>query len=525
MAGFAAAPEPRDQIVLFSQKLDEVIPADHRVRLLEDILGRIDWSEWEACYNLHLGQPPIPPRVLASAILYGILNRILSSRLLEEALVVRNDFRWLAEGRTIDHTTICTFRRSNSKDLKRLFVQIGLIARELGYLSLESLGFDGTRMRANNRRSGTRTPAELRAAEKELFKQQFEESEAKTAAADASDDEQMGSQSRCRLPKDLAEAKLRQKKIAAALAELEQCEKEPARIPITDPESRVTPNKDGGFAPNYTPHATVDIDSGLVVSADVIAHTDEDKHMLAAIDDVKESFGLEHDPKEMLADGMMCTGENLAACEERGIDFYSPISLGSEDNPAEREDPSQPVAPEDWDRLPTRTSKHKDGTRTSKLDKNAFVYDEENDCYWCPSGKRLNYERQTTEMANGRRRVRYRYRSEASDCAGCPLRDRCLGAKSKTRQVIHEQHEAKRRAHAKKMKQADAKEKYARRRHPGERPFAVIKAKYGARQFGSRGLSRVRNEWLWLVSAFNLDRLLSLISSSGLDPPVRIATS
>ena len=524
MAGFAAAPERRDQIVLFPQRLDEVIPADHRVRLLDEILEQIDWSEWEACYNLHIGQPPIPPRVVASAILYGILNRILSSRLLEEALVVRNDFRWLVEGRTIDHTTICTFRRSHKEDLKRLFVQIGLVARELGHLSLESLGFDGTRMRANNRRSGTRTPAALRTAQKEL-KEQFAELEAKAAAADASDDEQMGSQSRCRLQEELAEAKLRHKKIAAALAELEQSEKEPARLPITDPESRVTPNKDGGFAPNYTPHATVDIDSGLIVSADVIAHTDEDKHMLAAIDDVKDSFGLADDPKEMLADGMMCTGENLAACEERGIDFYSPIKLGSEDNPAEREDPSQPVAPQDWDRLPTTTTKHKNGGKTTQLNKDAFVYDEENDCYWCPSGKRLNHQHQTSEMANGRRRIRYRYRSEVSDCAGCPLRERCLSAKSKTRHISHGQHEAKRRAHAKKMKQADAKEKYARRRHPGERPFAVIKTKFGARQFSTRGLSRVRQEWLWLVSAFNLDRLMSLVRTTGLDPPARLKTS
>ena len=68
------------------------------------------------------------------------------------------------------------------------------------------------------------------------------------------------------------------------------------------------------------------------------------------------------------------------------------------------------------------------------------------------------------------------------------------------------------------MKTDDAKKKYARRRHPGERPFAVIKQHFGARQFLTRGLERVKQEWLWLTTAFNLKQLVGLIRS-GTDPP------
>jgi hypothetical protein len=64
----------------------------------------------------------------------------------------------------------------------------------------------------------------------------------------------------------------------------------PKRVPPTDPESRVMPNKDGGFAPNDTLLATVDASSGLIVSADMIAATNEDKHAPAAIEDVQEQF-------------------------------------------------------------------------------------------------------------------------------------------------------------------------------------------------------------------------------------------
>ena len=355
MAHFANPPLSRDQLVLFPERLDQAIPADHSVRLIDDILGKLDWSHWEQQYHGRIGQPPIHPRVLAGVILYGLLCRIRSSRSLEEALTVRIDFRWLVEGRTIDHTAISEFRRKNPDALKNLFVQIALVARDLGHLPLATLAFDGTRMRANNRKTGTRTPEELRKAKEEL-EAKFTELEAKTAEADTCDDEQLGTNCGLELREELADVERRRKQVDAALAEINRLEDEgekvPARIPITDPESRVTPNKEGGFAPNYTPHATVDAESGMIVSAGVISNTDEDKHMLSAVQDVKESFGLDEVPGEMLADGMMSTGDNLAKCEAAGIDLYSPIKLGSgEDNPAVRPDPSAPVAQEDLARL------------------------------------------------------------------------------------------------------------------------------------------------------------------------------
>lgn len=522
MADFAAAPLGRDQLVLFPEKLDQVIPPDHSVRLVDDVLSRIDWSKWEALYHRKRGQPPIHPRVIAGAILYGILNRIRTSRALEEALLVRNDFRWLVEGRSIDHTTISKFRQKNSAALKDLFVQIALVARDLGHLPLATLGFDGTRMRANNRKTGTRTPEELRRAKEEL-QRKFEELEAKTAAADVADEEHLGQSNAHALVAELADVQRRRDQVDAALAEIERLtddgQKVPARLPITDPQSRVMPNKEGGFAPNYTPTAAVDVDSGIIVSADVIANSDEDKHMLCAVADVTESFDLEQAPGEMLADGMMSTGENLAACEEAGIDLYSPIKIGSgPDNPAIREDLSEPVPEADLDRLPTTTTKHQDGTKTTKFNKEAFVYDTERNSYWCAAGKELPYVHKTSETENGRKRIRYRYKSDASDCGGCPLAARCLGKKSKTRQIGHEQHEALRLAHAEKMSTEAAQEKYSRRRHPGERPFAMIKGHFGVRQFLTRGKCRVTAEWLWLCGAFNLHRLLGLITS-GTDPP------
>jgi hypothetical protein len=186
--------------------------------------------------------------VLASVLLYGLLRRIRSSRALEEALLVRLDFIWLVEGRTLDHTTLSEFRRTRGEELKQLFVQVCLVAQRLGRLPLQELGFDGTRLRANNRRSGTRTPAELRAVQQELAAK-FAELEAQVAAEDQRNEESFGSGSPHALSAELADVTRRRAAVEAALAELARLkaagETAPKRLPPTDPESRLMPTKTG----------------------------------------------------------------------------------------------------------------------------------------------------------------------------------------------------------------------------------------------------------------------------------------
>mgnify|MGYP003974175437 CR=1 FL=1 len=57
----------REQMVLFPTKLDEAVPRDHEVRLFDEILRKIDWSDWEERYPNRRGRPPIHPRIMARA--------------------------------------------------------------------------------------------------------------------------------------------------------------------------------------------------------------------------------------------------------------------------------------------------------------------------------------------------------------------------------------------------------------------------------------------------------------------------
>jgi transposase len=513
--GWSEAPENREQMALFPHCLDEAIGKEHVVRFLDAILSEINWSSWETEYHGRLGQPAIHPRVIASVLLYGLLTRIRSSRALEEALQIRLDFRWLVSGRSIDHTTICQFRKRHEDDLRDLFVQVGLLARNMHLAKLDRLAFDGTRIRANNRRSGTRTPSELRQEAAEL-EEKFAQFEREAQQMDAGDEQRMGAGGTEDLPSELRDAQQRRSRISAALEELNRAreagEKLPPRLPLTDPNSRVMPNKEGGFAPNYTPTATVDVASGLIVNADVLPVVNEASHLIAALDQVQEDFELPRPAEGVLADGLMSTGANLAALEERGITLYSPCKIPDPaTNPALREDLTQPVAEADWDRLPT-TEVTVRGQKATVLDKSAFGYDADRDCYWCPAGKTLNYKHSTSESTGSGQRVRDRYFAEVETCQACPLRDRCVHpANKKSRQINREQYEAHRERHAKRMATPEAQQIYNQRRHAGERPFATIKQRFGLRQFLTRGLKRVQAEWHLAATAFNIHRMYHLL--------------
>ncbi len=150
MSGWNQAPSPRDQILLFRETLGDRIPENHTSRLFAEILDGLDWSSWEQHYVLVAGQPPIHPKVMAGAILYGLTHGLRSSRCLEWDCGNAIDFLWLVEGRTIDHSKFCDFRTKFQRELEYLFRQIGRVAMHLGLIRLNQVALDGTRGRANS---------------------------------------------------------------------------------------------------------------------------------------------------------------------------------------------------------------------------------------------------------------------------------------------------------------------------------------------------------------------------------------
>jgi transposase len=273
---------------LFAETLDEVVAADHTIRRLEAILLGLDWGPWEARYDGYRGQPPLHPRLVTGAILYGPLRKVRSSRDLEAATKERLDFRWFLEGRTIDHATFAGFRTRFGSELKDLFGQIARVICKTHDEALVELVIDGTRVRANSDRHGARTAQWL---EQQVARcvQELNQRLARLGQADDQPIPADEESERLRMEVARLPAQVTQYEQALAQARIRDAAKQakdgkgalPVRVAVTDPDSMIVPNKEGGFAPNYTP--TVAVATGMIVSADVLNGSDESTAVLPAL--------------------------------------------------------------------------------------------------------------------------------------------------------------------------------------------------------------------------------------------------
>ncbi len=507
MAGWAEAPTRRQQLVLFPTTLDERIPLDHSVRLLVEILDSVSWAEWERHYCLVEGQPPIHPKIVAGALLYGLTLGIRSSRRLEYMCGHSIDFMWLTEGRVIDHSTFCDFRARFEPELKDLFRRINLIAMRMGLIRLNQVALEGTRAKANSSRHKTASAKTLEQRLAELDAQ-IEEMFAQIKQNDQVD--LFGDRcSTTSLPRDLSNMQRRQESLRKALKAANKVDgkrrkrtdapKKAAKVPVADAEATILPNKEGGHAPNFNPVAAVDGHRGFIVDTDVISGTPEAETVIPTVERIEVSLGAA--PKQLLADTAFATGQNLADLKNHGVEAYMPVERArlQKDNPALRSDPRQPVPQADWLKLPRNP-------QSKKLDRAGFVYDASKDCHYCPMGHRMNPAGTVTDRKQCGDSIYRIYR--CTDCHGCPLASECLGKGAKTRTVSRDQHEPLREALAERMRSDAGRKTYARRAWMAETPNAVIKACLGLRQFLMRGMDGVRTEWLWACTAFNLQKLV-----------------
>jgi len=370
---------------------------------------------------------------VAGAILYGLLKGIRSTRGLEEATRSRVDFMWLLEMRTIDHSTFAAFRLEFGRELKELNRGISRILRRAAGDPLVALVIDGTRLRANSSRTGTLTAGTLQkriaACEERLnglldrLEAEEEEGESLEAA------EAPGLQSaiarldekRAQLYRALKAAETRD----AAKKEKYGAKATPARVPVTDPEAMVLPNKDGGFAPNWTATVAVDANRGAILEAEVVEGADECSAVRPAVEAAEAIAGAK--PSAALADGNFASGANLEYLKENGVEAYMPTGLDMRpSNPANRPNPTEPVAEDQLHRLPRSAG---------QFSQAALIYNEPEDCYYCPAGKPLKPAATLHQRKDGASYRTY----HCPGAAGCPLAKQCIKKKARRRTVLRDQ--------------------------------------------------------------------------------------
>jgi transposase len=441
----------RDTGFLLPPSVDEWLPERHLARFVVEVIDRLDLRAMAGSYR-GSGSASYHPAVLLGLLVYGYATGVFSSRKLERATYDSVAFRFIAANEHPDHDTIAAFRRRFLNEIKKLFVEVLLLAREMGVLNLGTVALDGTKIHANASRHSALSYEHANKIEAQL-KAEVADLLGKAEAADQADvpDGMSIPEELARREKRLAEiakakaviearAKERhardlaeyEAKIAAREAKMKATGKKPGGKPpappaegplpgdqvnLTDEDSRIMPAAGGGFEQCYNAQAAVAAGSLLVVAGDVV-QAPNDKQQLEPIvdqlDDLPEELG---DVDTLLADSGYFSEANVNACAEAGIDPLIAMGRQSHHQPLAERFASAP--PEPVDPTPVEAMAHKLKT---------------------PDGKKL----------------------------------------------------------------------YALRKQTPEPVFGIIKSVLGFRQFSLRGLENVKGEWSLVTMAWNMKRMFAL---------------
>lgn len=471
-------PIDRSQMVFRDVDVSRLIDDDHPARAIWEFVGRMDLQRfYEGIKALEgvAGREPWDPRLLISLWVYSYSRGIGSAREVSRRCQYDPAFQWLTGMQEINYHTLSDFRVGYGAALDELFVQaLGLLSAE-GLITLDRVMQDGTKIRAlagsDSFRREKRVREHLAAAREQV--------------------QAMGDPAQDVTPRQRAArqraARERQGRMEQAMSELEKVRqtktgaesREQARVSLTDPESRIMKESNGGCGPSYNVQVSTDAAAGIIVGVGVSQSSSDYGELVDGVQRVEQNLG--HKPEQVVVDGGFTSRENILEMEHRDVDLigslddYSAQSAGQ----MKRRGVNEAFYPQ------------------------AFTYDGQRDEFRCPAGQALRYESQEKRVGV----THYRYRGAWATCRGCPHKGECCPGNAGTGRSITRAVEAPAvQAFLDKMRTTAAKAAYRLRGAVAEFPNCWIKAKLGLRQFHVRGLEKVRRESVWACLTHNIQQ-------------------
>jgi transposase len=337
-----------------SVRLGDCLPPEHLARFVVDIVAQLDLKSLYARYG-NRGGAPYAPEILLGLLFYAYATGVFSSRKIEQATKETAAFRYLAGNLSPDHDTIASFRKQFLHELQDLFVQILLLAQEMGLLEMGNISLDGTKIHADASKSKAVSYQRLREIQLLL------EAEVLELFALAEQADRSATPEGMDLPHEIARREERLKRLAEAKAVLEaraaerhafeQAEyeaklrerqekqdktgkpprgkppspptpgpKDSDQYNFTDPESRIMKNSQNqGFDQHYNAQVAVDQDALLVVGYSLSNHTNDQQEVAPTLASLPEEIGTPH---AAALDTGYFSQANIEALEVAGIAPY-----------------------------------------------------------------------------------------------------------------------------------------------------------------------------------------------------------
>ena len=496
MTGVECKPYIIDTGYLFPPSLTDFLGTEDEVHVFREVTEHLDISHLDSDFN-GMGQHPYHPLMLLRLLMWGMANRVVSTRRIEVLTHRDVSYIYLAGGQRPDYRTLARFRRRNTKEIKRLFKQTVLFCARLGMVNLGHLSLDGTKLKANTSKHKAMSYGRMKEEEKRL-EREIEELMQQAEAVDSEEDKLFGKDNNgYNLPDELQRREERLNKIRGLREELEQEKREEQHLkegqtPViknkeqrsfADRKARMMLMKKGEFDYAYNAQACTDEGHGVIVAADLSNEASDMGHLPGMVEEVRELrqelVKSEAETTEMSTDSGYFSAENIKT-EGDGIELL--IASGREKKEEEKE--------------------FKDN-RVYSLTR--FCYDKEEDVWRCPEGRLLRRE---TVQTDGR------YRYVCADCAGCKLRPHCLKPGEDRRTLVVEESQLLLGEMRARLKKPEKQAIYRKRKWVAEQPIGQIKEGMGFRGVTVRGDDYARGQWLFVCAVHNVMKAVRFVVDS-----------
>lgn len=457
--------ECRYQATLFPPSLDELVGADHPVRVIDAFVDSLDLAAlgFTKVVAEATGRPPYQPGDLLKLYLYGYLNQVRSSRRLAREAERNIEVLWLIRRLLPCFKTIADFRKDHPQAIIgvcRAFVRFG---REQSLYGGEVLAIDGSKIEAAASRKSVITPKSLEKRMAAIDRKIAEY----LAAMDEADREEEPTATPA--PEAVASAlkvlreqreKVRQQAEELAAAGLRQ-------LVVSEPEAKLMRTARHGHQVAYNAQSVVDAKHGLIAAFDLSNEGNDAQQLYPMAVAGKEAVGVER--VTVVADTGYSNGEHGALCEQAGITAVVPRSATV--NPKGK-------------RYFTRE---------------AFTYDRQRDSWRCPAGATLTCRK----VSQTQRKKEY----WTDACDGCALKAQCTGAAKRV--IVRHFHEDAREAMHRRATGDPLWMKL--RRELAEHPFGTLKWLMGRARFLVRGRLKAKAELALGVLGYNLKRVIAIL--------------
>ncbi len=503
--------------VLLPPSLEELIPEDHLVGVVNQMVNRIDIGPLLMKYKGG-GTSSYHPRMMLKVLVYAYTEKVYSSRRIAKGLRENVNFMWISGGNKPDFRTINMFRGETMKAaVREVFVSVLELLVEGGYVKMENYFVDGTKMEANANphkvvwaKKTEKYKSRLRQQIMDLLDEIEKVNEAEEEAYGDEDLEELGGKGGINAEKlqrkvDELNQRLKEqpenKQLKKAvktlekkhLPRLEKYEKQEQVLggrnsySKTDPDASCFRMKEDRAAEKPLPRPAYNVQIGtegqFIVGYSIHQRAGDPGCFIPHMEQQQLPQGVKI--QNLSGDAAYGSEENYAYLEKRQIGNYLKYNtFYRETHPPRKPELIQ-----------------KASFRVENL-----PYDPDKDEFTCPANKSLTYqETRPYRTENGYLTERRFY--EASDCATCPLKPQCTKAKGNRRiQVSFKLREYRQQAKANLLSEQGIV--LRKQRGPDvEGAFGDIKHNMGTRRFMLRGLKKVETEWGILSIAHNIRKL------------------